>query len=260
MKRNWFDTKMKRMGAGVGTVAFLFAVGALIPGAMKAGPPAAESLPVKVVNTPLPVSGNLAVTGTVGISGTPNVNVGTPTVNLANGSTVGLTAGTTVGIASGSTVGLAAGTTVGISNGTGVSINNTTANPVITQDVDSPGRNPYYQTVSCYSASSNQCTAQFPAVPANMRLVVQYINSSVDTPTALQTGEFDVGGTIFMPILFTQQGNDSQGNKIYIASQPMLYYFEAGQAPYFVMNAQTAGFEFMSGQVTLTGYLVNLLQ
>jgi hypothetical protein len=141
-----------------------------------------------------------------------------------------------------------------------VQVTNTSANPVIGQDVDSPGRSPYYQTVSCYSASTNQCEAFFPAVPANMRLVVQYINSSVDTPTALQSAEFDVGGTIFMPILHTLQGNDSAGNKIYVASQPMLYYFEAGQQPRFVDNAQAGSFTFMSGAVTLTGYLVNLTQ
>lgn len=141
-----------------------------------------------------------------------------------------------------------------------VQVTNTSANPVIVQNVDSPGRSPYYQTAACYSASSNQCQALFPAVPANMRLVVQYINSTVDTPTALETGEFDVNGTVFLPILHTLQGNDPSGNKIYVASQPMLYYWEAGQQPYFAMNAQAGGFMFMSGQVTLTGYLVNLTQ
>ena len=234
MKMDWLDTEIKKMGAGVGAMVLLLAAGTLIPGRTKAGPPPPPSTEVRVVNTPLPVSGNVAVTGTVGIHGTPTVNVGTPTVRLATG------------------------TTVGIAGGTSVSINNTSANPVITQDMDSPGRNPYYQTVPCYSASSNQCQALFPAVPANMRLVVQYINSSIDTPTPFISGEFDVNGTIFLPILHTLQGNDSAGNKIYIASQPMLYYFEAGQQPYFVENAQTGVFMFMSGSVTLTGYLVKL--
>ena len=141
-----------------------------------------------------------------------------------------------------------------------VQVTNTSSNPVINQDVDSPGRSPYYQTVTCYSQSTNQCEAQFPVVPANQRLVVQYIASSVDTPTALITAEFFQPGAIFIPILQTMQGTDSAGNKVYIASQPMLYYFEAGQAPYFVMNAQSGNFEFMSGSVTLTGYTVNLTQ
>jgi hypothetical protein len=141
-----------------------------------------------------------------------------------------------------------------------VQVTNTSANPVINRDVDSPGRSPYYQTVTCYSSNSNQCTAQFSVVPANKRLVVEYIASSVDTPTALTIAEFDAAGSIFIPILHTLQGNDPAGNKIYVASQPMLYFFEAGQAPYYVMNAQAGGFEFMSGSITLTGYLVDLTQ
>ena len=139
-----------------------------------------------------------------------------------------------------------------------VQVTNTSANPVINQDMDSPGRNPYYQTVTCYSASSPQCTAQFPVVPPNKRLVVEFISSSVDTPTALSTVEFFAAGPSFIPILHTLQGNDSQGNKIYVASQPMLYYFEAGQAPYLVMNALPGTPTFMSGGVTLTGHYVNI--
>ena len=139
-----------------------------------------------------------------------------------------------------------------------VQVTNTSTNPVINQDMDSPGRNPYYQTAQCVSQNTGQCIAQFPAVPANKRLVVQYFESSVDTPTSFITGEFETAGGNFLPILYTQQGNDPAGSKIYVSSQPMLYYFEAGQAPFFVMNAQSGGFNFMSGEVTLTGYYVNL--
>jgi len=141
-----------------------------------------------------------------------------------------------------------------------VQVTNTASNPVITLDVDSRGRSPYYQTAGCVSGNSNICYAVFPTVPANKRLVVEYINSSVDTPTALGLVEFDVNGGIFMPILHTLQGNDPGGNKIYVASQPMLYYWEAGQAPLIVMIAQAGAFEFMSGQVTLTGHLVDLTE
>lgn len=140
-----------------------------------------------------------------------------------------------------------------------VQVTNTPANPVNNQDVDSPGRSPYYQTVTCYSESTNQCSAQFPVVPANKRLVVQYIASSIDTPTPLINVEL-VANASFISILHTLQGTDASGSNIYIASQPMLYYFEAGQQPIFVMNAKAGGFEFMSGSVTLTGYLVNLTE
>jgi hypothetical protein len=129
----------------------------------------------------------------------------------------------------------------------------------VVKNLDEKGRNPYYQTQNCFSSSTNQCTVAFPVVPPNKRLVVEFIASSVDTPTALQTVEFAANGN-FIPILHTQQGNDSSGNKIYVANQPMLYYYEPGQVPYLAMSAATAGFEFMSGQVTLTGYLVDLTQ
>ena len=141
-----------------------------------------------------------------------------------------------------------------------VQVTNTASNPVISQDVDSPARSPYYKSVTCYSASSNQCAAQFPVVPANKRLVVQQFFGSVDTPTSLSVGEFVQGDSILIPILFTYQGPDPANNKIYVANQPILYYFEAGQAPSFSMNAASGPFVFMSGSVTLTGYMVDLTQ
>src|SRR3954463_5997216 len=90
---------------------------------------------VNVINTPLPVS------GAVSISGTPAVNInGTPSVNAAqNGPwTVGLANGSTVGLANGSTVGLAAGTTVGLAAGASVQVTNGAGNPVFTRDAGQP--------------------------------------------------------------------------------------------------------------------------
>ena len=116
---------------------------------------------------------------------------------------------------------------------------------------------PYYQSAICYSATTNQCTAVFPTVPAKKMLVVKYIASNVDTATPLSVAEFDVNGQIFIPILHTLQGPDPGGYSIYVASQPMIYFFTAGQSPNFLMFSQAGPVEFMSGQVTLTGYLVD---
>src|SRR5579863_1024780 len=77
---------------------------------------------------------------------------------------------------------------------------------------------PYYQSAICYSATTNQCTAVFPTVPAKKMLVVKYIASNVDTATPLSVAEFDVNGQIFVPILHTLQGPDPGGNSIYVAS------------------------------------------
>lgn len=128
----------------------------------------------------------------------------------------------------------------------------------ITKNIDERGRNPYYQTVTCYNDNGNTCQAYFPQVPPHMRLVVEHINALLDTPTPLSLVDISGNGTIIQNPLLTLQGQDSEGNSFYIANQPFLTYFEAAQEPSVYMISQTAAFQFMSGQVTLSGYLVNL--
>jgi hypothetical protein len=67
-------------------------------------------------------------------------------------------------------------------------------------------------------------------------------------------------GMIIEQLLLGLQGQDPAGNNIYVANQPFLMYYEAGQTPSVSMFSKAAGSQFMSGQVTLTGYLVNLSQ
>ena len=129
----------------------------------------------------------------------------------------------------------------------------------LVKNIDERGRNPYTGSLACYSASTNSCSAFFPAVPANMELVVQHISMSVDTPTPLSNVDFYGNGAQASPLL-TLQGNDSAGNSIYIGNQPLLAYFSAGQTPSLAVFTKSANFEFVSGSVTLTGYLVNLAQ
>ena len=77
----------------------------------------------------------------------------------------------------------------------------------LVKNIDEPGRNPYTAFLPCYSSSTNSCTAFFPAVPANMELVVQHISMSVDTPTPLSNVDFYGNGAQASPLL-TLQGND----------------------------------------------------
>ena len=128
----------------------------------------------------------------------------------------------------------------------------------LTKNIDERGRNPYIQQVSCYSPSTNQCTAFFPAVPTGMRLVVEHVNLSLDTGSALSHVDIAGNGAIIETPLLQLQGTDAAGNNIYVGNQPFLTYYEAGQTPNVSMFSQSAGFEFMSGAVTLTGYLINL--
>ena len=128
------------------------------------------------------------------------------------------------------------------------------------KNIDERGRNPYHQQVTCYSASTNTCTAFFPTVPAGMRLVVEHVNLSLDTPTPLSYVDIGGNGAIIENPLLALQGKDPGGNSVYIGNQPMLMYYEAGQAPAVAMFSQAGAFQFMSGTATFTGYLVNLNQ
>ena len=125
------------------------------------------------------------------------------------------------------------------------------------KNIDERGRNPYLQFLPCYSQTTNSCTAFFPAVPVGMRLVVEHVSMSIDTPTPLSNVDIYGNGAQASPLL-TVQGQDPSGNSIYIANQPLLTYYEAGQTPSIAVFAKTGPFVFVSGSVELTGYLVNL--
>jgi hypothetical protein len=123
-----------------------------------AGP---SALDVTVINTaanPVPVTaqGTTNVAGTIGISGTPTVNVGnSPTVSLAGGTSVG--------------------------------ISNSASAPVLVRDVDNPGRHPVTFTDSVSIADGSYAgfsTGAFTP-PSGKRLVLEYVAGLV----ALQPGQ-----------------------------------------------------------------------
>ena len=135
------------------------------------------SLPVKVTNTPLPVTGsvNAAVTGTVNanVTNTPSVNVSSlPAVQLAAGTTVGVTGGT-------------------------VSLTNTATTPIFTRGVDNPANQPFAQTL-CFSSASGGCNAApgsftVPTVTgtpsaAVQRLVIEYYSAQCQFANAADGG------------------------------------------------------------------------
>jgi hypothetical protein len=128
----------------------------------------------------------------------------------------------------------------------------------LVKNIDERGRNPYIQSITCFTATLNNCTAFFPPVPAGMRLVVEHINISVDTPTALSNVDLSGNASIIEYPFLQQQGTDLGGNMIYIANQLMLTYYEAGQTPEISIFTKAGGFQFISSGITLTGYLVNL--
>ncbi len=107
----------------------------------------------------------------------------------------------------------------------------------LVKNQDERGRNPYIQTLNCANPTGPQCEANFPAVPANMRLVVEHVNVWVGTATALQQVVITGNNTFEYPFL-QQQGADLGGNIIYVANQPLLTYFEAGETPAYTVYTQ----------------------
>jgi hypothetical protein len=129
----------------------------------------------------------------------------------------------------------------------------------LVKNVDERGRSPYGQTAACNTTGSTVCAAIFPAIPANKRVVIEHVNGYVRTPgNLLFLAVLDGNNPLVHYIFFQVQGTDQSNNSIYIANQPTLTYFEAGQTPNFVVNINSAA--AISGQLTITGYLVDLTQ
>ena len=105
-------------------------------------------------NNPVPTQaqGTTSISGDVNatITGTPAVTIsGTPSVNVANTPSV---------------------TVSGTPN---VIVSNTATSPVLTSQIDEPGRFPYQAVNEC--GSSNTCAVSFGPLPSH-RLVVQHIS------------------------------------------------------------------------------------
>jgi len=132
-----------------------------------------------------------------------------------------------------------------------VQVVNTSSAPAVTSSIDTPGRIPYQATASvdpaCLDTSS--CTAVFPAVPPNHRLVVQ------------QASGYLIGST-GTANYFLGPGPIPGNNTIVVFSAgipfatPVLAYFDAGQQPGIQAISNTPSFSGL-GYFTLTGYMLD---
>jgi hypothetical protein len=220
---------MKRLAralAGIFGIGVLGSVVLFIPQKNAVG---AGGAPVTVLNTPLPVSGsvNASQSGTwnVGITGTPSVNVGTPTVNVASLPQVSITP------------------------------------PALTKvaNIDDPGRVSYQSTVSNVGkCSGTACSFSFPSVPAGHRVVVQHIGGIVDFNTVPTNIEVLIIGSpqVFMTAFFAPPVPSGSLSSSF--DQPVLFYIDENQfvsVNVFINNgASFNGAQFVDQFVTLTGY------
>jgi len=140
--------------ATVGFLTLGFAVSLVPPRSVQGANNPTQN--VNVTNPSLNVNALQNGTWSVGITGTPNVNVGTPTVMLDAGSTVGISGSVHVG--------------------------NPATSPVFVRDVDSPARNPFQ--VELCSGTSPFCNfiPNYFNVPTGHEFVVEYVSGKCEGP------------------------------------------------------------------------------
>jgi hypothetical protein len=134
----------------------------------------------------------------------------------------------------------------------------------VVKNIDERGRVPYMVQAQCNGGPglTNQCAASFPAVSANRRFVVEYINGNLVVTHTQFSGAFlevpSVGPSfIFLASHFELTNGD---NDLYSVSMPVVLYYEAGQIPVAHIHAFPVGNNQAVGSVTLSGYLVDLTQ
>ena len=135
-----------------------------------------------------------------------------------------------------------------------VRVLNTSSGPAITSHIDDPGRIPYQSSQTANCEGMTQCFFQFPAVPANHRLVVQrvtgyYTMSAGSAPASL--GLRSAGGG-FVTNFLTPIDASHNLNLFDIA---VLLYFDAGQQPETI--AEVTGTYNGSANSTLMGYMID---
>ena len=234
-----------RLALCVSVLAVVLSVPASSP-AVDPGPPG--GLNVNVVNTPLPVQGTVnvgnfpassTVTGSVSITGTPNVNV----VNTSS-HPVPVT-------------------------GTGAT------GEVSVRNVDERGRNPFSAlhnpntaTANCSGAGGGfqDCTftGGFPVVPAGKRLVITDFSGQARAAggckiASIALGTSNEGGGSFgHPFTFAVPHPNPAVAEVADFHESILAFVEAGSSPSFEVAASCAGLSAGLQVVTISGYLVSL--
>ncbi|HET6371788.1 MAG TPA: hypothetical protein VFG76_00630 [Candidatus Polarisedimenticolia bacterium] len=128
--------------------------------------------------------------------------------------------------------------------------------PVLIQSVDEKGRVPYMQFEgrACPGGDALTCVVEFPPVPAGRRLVLEYVNASINFATGGVRRTGLLAPEDFIVVLPTHPILDPN---LVIVNEPTLVYYESGQSPIFQLVPNAAN-DVPLVTVVLSGYLVNL--
>jgi len=247
---------------------FTVALGFLTSSPTPAQQPAS---PVRVVNTPLPVTGavNANVTNTV------PVNVTNATLQVQGTVNASQNGAWNVGVSN-----FPATQTVSF-NGVAqpVSFSNATGTPLFTRDVDNPARQPVFGScdvinqlptngfVSC-NISFTSPTSSFSSVPAGQRLVIEFVSVEADVPTGTKALRFGIQTTVgnantdvgFVPstLIGTLNINGVNLDEYKVGQQTRIYEDTNATVRAEVLASDTTYSNPYSIFVTVTGYLVNV--
>jgi len=230
----------------VGVVAVVLSSLPRHTAAAASDPPSPPSLPVKVTNTPLPVTGsvNAAVTGTVAAtqSGTWNVGI--------NG---------TVPVSG--TVAVSSLPAVTVSGLTSVGITNTSATPVFVRDTDNPAKQPFVS--SCSINLSTAVTCSFTSVPTSKELVIEMFTAFIGMNSGDRPISAELGGavngipyTFDYPLVFNNTFSAVSAD-VWVVQQPLTRaYSDPTTTPACGILVNFG--EGKSATCQVSGYLVNL--
>jgi hypothetical protein len=215
-------------------------------------PPPGPSVPVSVVNTPnvnsnitnasVPVTGSVAVTGTVGVNNFPS----TQTVSF-NGAAQP------------------------------ISFSNTSTTPIFNREADNPARNPVFGAcglIDVPGGGFQSCnfgfttpSGTFSSVPAGNRLVIEFVSGELFVPSGTIPIEFEVrstlgagsgGGYTDVPFDLRFVGTGvSPGPDLWKVSQTTRIYEDPGSTVVLDVFTTAPSTSTIRAFVTVTGYLVS---
>lgn len=137
--------------------------------------------------------------------------------------------------------------------------------PVLTRDVDAPGRHPYQTIISVFVPDflNSVDTHAGAAIPANKTLVIEFVSVSVIVPTGekplFTVGGTVAGGSIPFRIPLTFAGPAFAGKDEYRATQLVRIYSDGDgvSGPDVACGHNILGVGFAECDGSISGYLID---
>lgn len=233
---------MRRFARALAVTLGLVIIGSIVSLVPQKNAAGSAAAPVTVVNTPLPVTGNVSasVSGTVGAQQSGNWSVGisgTPTVN-AN---------------------VTFPRSIGVQNARDLS---SLLIPLLQQDTDNPARQPFTQecTVSTLdTAGRGFCSLD--TVPTGKRFIIETVSGGLNTTPGIKPTQISLQvnttGTVrayFFSATF--RGNSSFFGDSFVVNQPVRIYADSSTTSVFNVTMSSpapCAFDFV-----ISGYLISV--